>query len=649
MKIITSALLLTLLPAAPLLASAPIQEAGVSVQAADDGKSIFGEPLYVNGTRISDMEIKRFLCYGKGRNALEARRLATLMQQEWELREYEFSEQMLSDDYDGRAQDKLSEGEQQELKAAIAAEMAHFQYSKEEYDERLKREEKSFYGRYPTLDLDTEITRAYQSSAWYREQVRQTLQFDDLFFKGLAEEWPDITREAIHAGSPTFDLVEDYAKNDILRRDYWYKQRGETEAALLTEKFDGADLDSLGTEDRARLKGLVDEEHGSFEPREDEMMMGLLRDFVMSALNDLVEILTSSDGLPAHILMTVEGGGFRAELLTEDVYQEMSHAFSAHDVQEAKNCLALMAAARDALIAKDALLSDPDFKAQFAKMTDDLKNTMFQIEFLALQGHLFPSVETYYNHMLLMESYRGVIEVELTPNADGSLSAALQEHMPIANGIMGLARAQAEVMLLSAFDYPNNKWSEGGWDSALNRALDMRGQVDDYLDKLTAEAAARLEAAASGENYNPDEALKPFDRWWGELLDLNSDYWDPPLPVTGKPPPAIGLKNRGRFQSAMMTRNDMKRAIGESSYTEFLDDHFIVDEIFFSMEPGTVAGPFPGPMGYYICYLRSKRPPTNPLNPSDDRHLGMIQEDFLRKRFTQFSHACLEAADVKGL
>lgn len=649
MKTITSALLLTLLPAAPLLASAPIQEAGVTAQPADDGNSIFGEPLYVNGTRITDMEIKRFLCYGKGRNALEARRLATLMQQEWELREYEYSEQMLSDDYDGRTSDELSEGEQQELTAAIAAEMAQFQYSIEEYDDRLKREETSFYGRYPTLDLDTEITRAYQSSAWYKEQVRQTLQFDDLFFKGPAEGWPPITIEAIHAGSPTFDLVEDYAKNDILRRDYWHKQRGETEAGLLTEEFEGADLDSLGTEERARLKGMVDEEHGHFEPREDEMMMGLLRDFVMAALNDLVDITTSTDGLPANILMTVEGGGFRAELLTEDVYQEMSHAFSNHDIQEAKSCLALMAAAMDALIAKDALISSGDFKTKFSQMTDDLKDTMFQIEFLALQGHLFPSVETYYEHMRLMESYRSVIEAELAPNADGSLSAALQEHMPIANGIMGLAKAQAEVMLLSAFDYPNNKWSDNGWDSALNRALDMRSQVDTYLDNLAAQAEARLAAAASGENYAPDEVLKPFDQWWGELLDLNSDYWDPPLPVTGKMPPAIGLKNRGRFQSALMTRNDMKRAIGESSYTEFLEDHFIVDEIFFSMEPGTVAGPFLGPMGYYICYLRTKRSPTNPLNASDPRHLGMIQEDFLRKRFTQFSHACLEAADVKGL
>ncbi|MFT5291267.1 MAG: hypothetical protein ACI82F_003346, partial [Planctomycetota bacterium] len=417
MKTIISAFLLTLLPAAPLLASAPIQEPGVSVEPADDGKSVFGEPLYVNGTRITDMEIKRFLCYGKGRNALEARRLATLMQQEWELREYEYGEELLSDTYDGRASDELSEGEQQELKAAVAAKMAHFQYSKEEYDARLKKEEKSFYERYPTLDLDTEIARAYQSSDWYREQVRQTLQFDDLFFKGPAEEWPPITVESIHAGSPNFDLVEDYAKNDVLRIEYWHKQRALTETSLLAEKFNGSALDSLGTEERARLKGMVDEVHGLFQPREDEMMMGLLRDFVMAALDNLVDITTSMDGLPADILMTVEGGGFKADLLTEDVYQEMSHAFTAHDVQEAKNCLALLAASRDALVAKGVLLSDEEFKAKFSKMTDDLKGTMFQIEFLALQGHLFPSVEAYYDHMLLMESYRAVIAEDLTINA----------------------------------------------------------------------------------------------------------------------------------------------------------------------------------------------------------------------------------------
>lgn len=652
MKTHLSSILLALLPAAPGLAFAAPQEATVTVPAndvTDDGTSMFGEALYVNGRRITDMEIKRFLCYGKGRNALEARKLGTLMQQEWELREYETRNALLDERYEGRALEDLGDAEQAELKTLVDQELAKYQFNVEEYEDRLAREEKDFYERYPTLSLDTEIARAYQSTQWYKDQVRQTLQFDDLFFKGHPDEWPAITIEATHAGSPNFDLIEDYAKNHVIRLDLWHQKRAETEAQLLASEFGGQQADALAPEDAARLKKMVDDEHGRFEPREDEMMMGLLRDFVMGALNDLVEVKTSIDGLPADILMTIEGGGFEAELLTEDVYQEMKHAFTPEDIAEAKKYLAILEATRQKLSGMDALMSNDAFRAEFAEQTNMLQDTMFQMDFLALQGHLFPSVESYYNHLLLMTSYRATIEDQLAPVEPGNLPEPLEEHMTVANGIMGLAKCQAEVLLVSAFDYPQNKWKENGWEKAQARALELRSQVDAYLDKLSSQAEERLRAANAGENYTPEEELKPFDQWWSELLDLNSDYWDPPLPVTGKMPPAIGMKNRGRFQGSTMTRNDMKRAIGESSYSHFMEDFEIVDQIFFGMEPGTVAGPFQGPMGYYICYLKTKLPPTNPLNVRDERHLSMIQEDYTRMSFTDFCHAALDEADVKGL
>ncbi len=652
MKTHLSKILLALIPAASGVAFATPQEATVTMPAAevtDDGTSIFGEPLYVGGKRITDMEIKRFLCYGKGRNALEARKLGTLMQQEWELREYEAQNALLDERYGGRELEDLGEAEQAELNELVAQQLARYQFNVEEFDDRLAREEKDFYERYPTLNLDTEIARAYQSTQWYKDQVRQTLQFDDLFFKGHPDQWPAITIEATHAGSPNFDLIEDYAKNHVLRLEMWHEKRAASESNLLATEFPGQAADALSPEDAARLKKMVDDEHGRFEPREDEMMMGLLRDFVMGALNDLVEVKTSIDGLPANVLMSIEGGGFEAELLTEDVYQEMKHAFSAADISEAKKYLALLEAARQSLSAQDALMSNEAFRAEFAEQTNQLQDTMFQMDFLALQGHLFPSVESYYNHLLLMSSYRGTIVDQLKPMENGDLSEPLAQHMTVANGIMGLAKCQAEVLLVSAFDYPQNKWKENGWEKAQARALELRSQVDDYLDKLAVQAEERMRAVSAGEDYEPAETLKPFDQWWSELLDLNSDFWDPPLPVTGKMPPAIGMKNRGRFQGSTMTRNDMKRAIGESSYSHFMEDFEIVDQIFFGMEPGTVAGPFPGPMGYYICYLKNKQRPTNPLNIRDERHLSMIQEDFTRMSFTDFCHAALEAADVKGL
>ena len=639
---------LTALPATTWALQDAAAPSATAIAAVDDGTSIFGDALYVNGERITDMEIKRFLCYGKGRNALEARRLGLLMRQEWELREFTMAEELLTNDYGGRSLEELSDSEKETLNSTIAAAMERFRFNKQEYSDRLEREAADFKRRYPTLDLETEIERAYQSFPWYKDQVRQTMEFDELFFPGHPEVWPEITIEAIHQNSPNFDLVEDYAKNHVLRIDHYAAKRAEAAEQLLASEFGGKTEESLNESEKTRLKGLVDDQEGKWTPREDEMMLGLLRDFVMGALADLVNIDTSIDNLTAEVLMRVEGGGFSADLKTEDVYQEMRHAFTDVDIREAKEFLALMKAAEDELGGLDQLLANEEFRSKYDELTEQLSGTMFQMDFLALQGHMFPSIEAYFRHSFLMESYKQTITADLELTADGQLTPALQSHMTVANGIMGLAKCQPEVLLVSAFDWPNFRWLPGGWAKAQTRALELRAEVDGYLDLLANDQQARLDAAAKGENYASVAPLG-FDQWWSELLDLHSDYWDPPFPVEGKMPPAIGLKNKGRFQGTPMTRNDLKRALGESSWSHFMGNTSVVDSIFFEVEEGTVAGPFIGPHGYYIVNLRRKLPPSNPLSITNERHLGMIQEDYLRTRFTAFCHSALEKAEVKGL
>jgi len=283
-----------------------------------------------------------------------------------------------------------------------------------------------------------------------------------------------------------------------------------------------------------------------------------------------------------------------------------------------------------------------------AEIREQMANTMFNMDFLALQGHGYPSREAYEAHLQLVESYKRASQDKLEVT-DGVLSPELQAHMPIANGIMGLARAHADILLVSAFDFPNFEWKENGWQVAYEHSMALREQVDAYLVELAADRQKRADAAEKGENYTPEVELLPFDRWWTDLLRQNSEYWDPPLPVVGKPPPAIGLKNFGAFQDEAMTRNDMKRAIGESEYEHFLSDGAIVDTIFFEMEPGTVGGPYRGPKGYYLVYLKSRSNPTNPLNTRTERHVQMIQEDWVRKSFQAYAHAALAEATLSGL
>ena len=97
------------------------------------------------------------------------------------------------------------------------------------------------------------------------------------------------------------------------------------------------------------------------------------------------------------------------------------------------------------------------------------------------------------------------------------------------------------------------------------------------------------------------------------------------------------------------TRNDLSRDVGESYYSHFLTGDQVTDKIFFDMKPNTVAGPFQGPHGYYIVYLKSRRAPTNPLRLNDEKHVNLLKEDYLRVKFTEYAHDSLINAEIEGL
>ncbi|MEZ6016424.1 MAG: hypothetical protein R3F49_15000 [Planctomycetota bacterium] len=598
---------------------APTSSVALSDASTQGEGSEFGVPVVVNGVRISDLEIKRALVYGPGSNALAARKLQVLMDHEIALRRHTEREGVVADmpapDVSAMSDDAAAAAKaawEAGVTAEVDRRMQRYFADPAAIAKRLADEKASFQERYPTLDHEVELQRAYTSGDWYREQVAQTMNFDALFFPDHPDTWPALSIEAIHAGSPEVDLIADYARE--------YERRK-----------------------------AVSEASGEPIVAEQEMMMALLRDFVMNALWGLAEIKTATQGIPPELAMVVEGGDWRAEIKTQDVFDEMRSYFSEQDVVETKHFLALMEATRQREQKEGILMSEEEFQALVSDINSQMQNSMFSMEFLALQGHGFPSQEAYNAHLRLVESLRRAWEPKLQLDESGQLQPEMAAHMPLANSIMGLARAEVEVLFVSAFDFPNYRWKENGWEDAKQRAYALRTQIDEYLGRLAADQQAKDAAVAAGENYTSPDDLLPFELWWRNLLDLNSDYWDPPLPATGKAPPAIGLKNRGRFQDEAMTRNDMKRAIGESEFTHFLGNDSVVDKVFFDLEPGMVGGPYLGPKGYYILYVESRTAPTNPLRVSNERHLQMLQEDYVRKAFQRYAHESLAMSETSGL
>ena len=278
-------------------------------------ESEFGEPVFVNGVRISDMAIKRFLVYGPGRNALEARKLQTLMDHEREIRVGEVREAVVAE---------MPDATDEQVAAEVAERMKRFDLDMSFVERRLAAEKASFQERFPTLDHEVELRRAYGSGDWYRDQVRQTMEFDQLFFPDHPDTWPMLAVEAIQGGSPQVDLIADYA------REY-----------------------------ERRLQ--VSEESGEPIVAEQEMMMQLLRDFVMQALWSLAEVKTATQGIPEELAMVIDGGDWSAEIKTQDVFDEMRVAFSQQDIEDAKLCLALYEAARQRLTKDGLMTSDEDW------------------------------------------------------------------------------------------------------------------------------------------------------------------------------------------------------------------------------------------------------------------------------------------------
>lgn len=347
--------------------------------------------------------------------------------------------------------------------------------------------------------------------------------------------------------------------------------------------------------------------------------------------------------------MTIEGLGLFDEVLTNDVYEEFKHGFTWRDIVEAKRFLALQSAAQQKLESLGALQDRDEYLDQIRETREALAANMFNWQFIALMGHQFPSEEAYTEHVYLLDSFRKTIEEDLILGEGNKLSPALAANMDYANVVMGLGRCLTEVCFVSAFDFPKNEWRAGGFAEAERRAIALRGEVDAYIDRLNTADDEKMKAVAEGKNYEWPEDLISFDQYWSNFLDLNSEFWDPPLPMTGKAPPDMGRKNKGRFQSEAMTRNDYKRSIGESSYYWYLWDTNTTDTVFMEQEETTVGGPYVGAWGYYIIYLRKRQAPTNPLNLSSERHVELMIDDYIRNQFTKFAHQALGEYEVKGL
>jgi hypothetical protein len=607
---------------APAASAAPfVQGIGPGPGAATDSKtSMFGEPLYVNGRRVTDDEIKLALIYGPCRPMLDLSRVGLIIEDEISRQSEEKAEAEVA----AKEKEKPFENpaaRNQALKAAVArnSSLLHEKYrvGDDEFEAEYKYNVEDFQKSFPVLDIGAEICRAFRSVDWYREQLRQTMYFDRVFLPTNPADWPPTTIEAIRS---------DKSGGELMIPDAFESYKARMEAA-------------------ARNNGVM--------PREDPLLMTFLREMVRNAMFQLMTFKTQPELTDPKLAIWADAnsdGKPEVAITIEELWNKVMDTVTETEIAETKQWFIASLAVRDRLAKDGALLSDAEAKQALNELTLGFDDNLETLEQMATKTYFFPSVESFTEYYAMREGYRRMIAPKLENAADGSLSPVLREYFDRANRVMGLGMIDCEVLLVSAMDIAHFRWKKDGWNWAKKAAQDLRAQIDQNQKDYAAQRAKASEAQAAGKEFKPEKPVPEPYRFWTQLLDDHSEYWDPPPPEShdGKQQKQsdIGYKKKGRFGPRY--RNDLIAYVGETPYSEWVNGGCITDSMFFDQAENTVAGPFKGPLGWYITRVNRRTSPSRPLNLSEPRHMQLLRDDYLRWAFDQYTKDAVAQADVKG-
>lgn len=578
--------------------------------------SEFGEPLIVNGKRIPDNEIKRFLIYTVGKNLVAYHKLGLIVDDELRQRAWRTAVQEAEEAQAGDAsmsEERLAEVRNGVYERRLAELRAQYAVSDEAFEEEYHRRVHDFEEKYPILDTDAEIARAFGSKHEFTRQLRQQMQFDAVFLPENPADWPDVTVQA---------FLADPGGGDLLLEDA--KQSYEMRSQLMVDR----ELDRL--------------------PPDDDLLLNIHRQIVRDAIYQLVEFRTAAHGLPDDLVLWADAtGDGQADLTvtTEQLWEEVEPLVVERDVRDAKRWWALRTAAEDRMEEEGILLDPAECQAVMDEYESSYTELTFSTEMAVVQQNGFPAVEVFRPYHCMLKGYERAHMGELL-DEEGTPTEKLAAHLPIARMIYGLGQVDTEVLLVSAFDIEKNRWKENGWQNAEKKADALLEQIEKHREEYAESKKQEKLSQAMGKPAGPAVTVPDAAVFWSQLLDDNSDWWDPPPPTKGKQTDLV-YKKAGRF--GLKYRNDLMGFMGETPFHDFLWGGLLTDYAFFEQDPGTVAGPFCGPLGYYIIKVVRRVPPSRPLSVSEPKHVERLLEDYFRVAFRDYCQEALRQADVQGL
>jgi len=362
-------------------------------------------PLVAAGEAIEIDEVKRHLCLGFG---------------------YAYS--------DFAKFEVLIAGELERRKAA-GEDMSQFVIDDETLAKHIDKQRYDFALRYPTLDFEVEVGRAYISYDLYHEPARQSLLFDRLFLPANPADWPDLTTELVRGFGG--DLFVDDAFDSYERR----KQR------------------------------MIDEGLEEIPP-EDPILVSTYKDIILRELNSFAQIETHPGRLPPGVLMIVDG----QSIPIEAVWSMLEPHVSTMDLNFVRRFLALCKVLEADFAERGVLLSQEEFEQAWPEEGMTYRQKMDQHQMVASQVIGIQSMEAYTLYQRLLGSLRREQGDKLE---DEEL---LREWSPITNEVTGASKRDVEMILSSAWDGDLAAWKPNGWAEARRKIFELQGEIEGGAD-----------------------------------------------------------------------------------------------------------------------------------------------------------------------
>jgi hypothetical protein len=295
------------------------------------------------------------------------------------------------------------------------------------------------------------------------------------------------------------------------------------------------------------------------------------RSMVIDAINSFLRVEWNPDVLPEGVALRVDD----LDIQTDAVFAEIRHVLNPERVQEARTWLAVTTALEQHLQREGVLLSYTDFLAEWVPENTNFHEAFLRHELLATAELGFPSAYLYVEALRLEHSYERI----LARSEDWGPKAWSEQ--PKLRGILGASEVEAEMILVSAFDFRNNCWKADGWERARESAEVIRGRLE-----------------------------RSEGKQWPILLDRYSEFYDPPVPPDAEVPDRF-LMNKGRF--APQLRNELLLSLGEGQYRNLIYGGSVADYVFFEQEVGSWKGPFKGVQGYYFSKVKNRTQPVGSI------------------------------------